>query len=286
LAQQDTGTNSPNSDEPKHRGGLRRAGWKVWATIGVAIVLAGVAGYYLIRQSDLSARLMRVDPDTIADDAELSRFAIASARPAYDRNCAACHGADLRGDHFRGAPNLTDDDWLYGEGRVAQIEHTILYGIRASNGKTLDYADMPGFGRPVPYKRYKIEPLEPGEIRDVIEFLMVKAGKPGDETAAARGAKIFGGDGQCFDCHSGDAKGDTAIGAPNLVDDVWLYGTGTRDDIFDTIAKGASGFCPPWFRQLDAVTIRALAVLINQASHVPPTRAASPSIGRSPGTAG
>jgi hypothetical protein len=41
---------------------------------------------------------------------------------------------------------------------------------------------MPGFGQPVPYKRYQISPLEPGEIRDVIEFPLVSGGKPGDRS--------------------------------------------------------------------------------------------------------
>jgi cbb3-type cytochrome c oxidase subunit III len=109
--------------------------------------------------------------------------------------------------------------------------------------------------------------LSPQDIGDVIEYLMVKAGKPGDRDGADRGARIFAERGQCFDCHSGDAQGDAAIGAPNLIDDIWLYGKGTREDLYDTIARGRSGVCPEWFQQLSAVTVRALAVSIYVASH-------------------
>src|SRR5205814_1341153 len=162
----------------------------------------------------------------------------------YDRHCAACHGDHLQGDRRKGVPDLTDDDWLYGDGRVAQIEHTILYGIRAGPAKSRNLADMPAFARPRPYQRYEIAPLEPGEIRDVIEFLVLAGGRPGDTRSAERGGKIFAGKGQCFDCHAADGRGDAAVGAPNLVDDIWLYGDGTRQDLYDIIARGSGGTCP------------------------------------------
>jgi cytochrome c oxidase cbb3-type subunit 3 len=230
-----------------------------------------------VAQAGLRARLMRADPGTIVQDAELRDFAIAYARPAYDQHCAACHGDRLQGDRRKGVPDLTDQDWLYGEGRVAQIEHTILYGIRSGNPKGWNLADMPAFAQPVPYARYQIAPLEPGDIRDVIEYLMVTASKPGDDAAAERGAKIFADKGQCFDCHSGDAQGDAAIGAPNLIDNIWLYGNGTREDIYDTVARGRSGICPAWFQQLSPVTIRALAVMIYVASHPGPAQGSAQS---------
>lgn len=47
------------------------------------------------------------------------------ARPVYDTNCASCHGADMRGDRTQGAPNLTDEEWLYG-GDVAAIRRSIV----------------------------------------------------------------------------------------------------------------------------------------------------------------
>lgn len=37
----------------------------------------------------------------------------ALAKPLYLQNCAACHGADGTGNQLLGAPNLTDNVWLY-----------------------------------------------------------------------------------------------------------------------------------------------------------------------------
>jgi cytochrome c oxidase cbb3-type subunit 3 len=41
--------------------------------------------------------------------------------------CAACHGPDAKGNKTLGAPNLTDDTWLYG-GSLATIKETIRAG--------------------------------------------------------------------------------------------------------------------------------------------------------------
>ena len=41
--------------------------------------------------------------------------------------CAACHGAEGKGNKALGAPNLTDDVWLYGSSE-ATIVHSILNG--------------------------------------------------------------------------------------------------------------------------------------------------------------
>ena len=257
----------------------RRVGWKTAAGLAAAAFVIAVGAVHFVREANLRARLMRADPDTIAGITELRDFAVAIGQPAYDRHCAVCHGARMQGDRNRGAPNLADSDWLYGEGRAAQIENIILHGIRSGDPKGWNQADMPAFAEPVPYKRTRIAPLEPKEISDVVEFLLLKAGKPGDAAAAARGSDIFNARGQCFDCHAADAKGDAAIGAPNLIDDIWLIGDGSREDIFGVVAHGSSGFCPAWAGQLDAATVRSLAVLVYLASHSESSRAASPAAG-------
>jgi cytochrome c oxidase cbb3-type subunit 3 len=273
---------------PRGRFGRLRArlGWRFWSGLGLAIIVVAGGTTYLAGQAAIRARLMRADPDAVMQNAELARFALAYARPAYDEHCASCHGDHLQGNRRDGVPDLTHPAWLYGEGRVAQIERTILYGIRAGNPRGWNLADMPAFAKAEPYKRYKIPSLDPGEIRDVIEFMLVTGGKPGDRPAAERGAKIFAAKGQCFDCHSADAQGDAAIGAPNLIDDVWLYGNGSREDIYDSIARGRGGICPAWVKELSPVTVRALAVLVYAVSHKEPPQTAIGSNGPAAGTGG
>jgi cytochrome c oxidase cbb3-type subunit 3 len=266
--------------------GRRRLGWRFWGPLAVALLLVAGGTFYWSQQAAKQAALMRTDPDAIVENAELTRFAVAYAQPVYDERCASCHGKEMQGDQRRGVPGLTGKKWLYGEGRVAQIEHTILHGIRSGDPKGWNLADMPGFAQKEPYRRYRVEPLEPGEIRDVIEFLLVTGGKGGDKEAAARGQKIYADKGQCFDCHSADVQGDSAIGAPNLIDGLWLYGTGTREDIYDTVARGRGGICPPWSQELDAATIRALAVLVYTASHKAAPKAAATSPAPAAGTEG
>jgi cytochrome c oxidase cbb3-type subunit 3 len=43
--------------------------------------------------------------------------AVKRAAPLFADNCAACHGAQGKGDRQFGAPNLTDNEWLYGSAR-------------------------------------------------------------------------------------------------------------------------------------------------------------------------
>jgi cytochrome c oxidase cbb3-type subunit 3 len=60
-----------------------------------------------------------------ADDAKVARGA-----ELFKTNCAACHGADGKGNIALGAPNLTDKTWLYG-GSEATIIETLTKGRMA-----------------------------------------------------------------------------------------------------------------------------------------------------------
>ena len=46
----------------------------------------------------------------------------ARGEPIFKSNCAACHGADGKGNQALGAPNLTDRIWLHGSGEYAIAE--------------------------------------------------------------------------------------------------------------------------------------------------------------------
>lgn len=53
------------------------------------------------------------------------------AMQQFSISCAACHGADARGNVLVGAPNLTDAIWLHG-GRREDIRQGILFGRRGN----------------------------------------------------------------------------------------------------------------------------------------------------------
>jgi len=213
-------------------------------------------------------RLLRTDPDALPANSALLRFAVSRGQPLFMVHCAMCHGASGTGDPAKGVPDLTDADWLYGSGRVADIEQIVEYGIRSRNSRGWNLAIMPAYARPLPNPADKnIRPLSPGEISDLIEFLFRQQGRAADAAAVSRGAVLFTTDAGCFDCHSVDAKGDSAIGAPNLTDAITLYGDGSRDALFLSIAYGRQGVCPAWIKKLGAAGIREIAVYVYSISH-------------------
>lgn len=57
------------------------------------------------------------------DDAALA----AKGAPLFATTCAACHGAEGKGNPVMGAPNLTDHIWLYG-GTEKEVMETIRHG--------------------------------------------------------------------------------------------------------------------------------------------------------------
>ncbi len=234
--------------------------------VGIAALIAVLGiGIWAAQRNVIRSRLMIGNPDGISGDRDLERYALSAGRRGFAAHCASCHGRHLEGDRRLGIPNLADGDWLYGTGRVSEIERIILYGIRSGHPKAWNLASMPAYATPNPYKASKIEPLTPRDVNDVAAYLYAFRHEPPDPDAAARGAKVFSKAGQCFDCHGSDAKGDPAIGAPDLTDAIWLYGDGSLPSITLSIAYGRAGACPPWIDRLAPATIRAIAVYVHSA---------------------
>ncbi|MGO9993782.1 MAG: c-type cytochrome [Steroidobacteraceae bacterium] len=243
----------------------RRASTRLTINLLVASLVCATAGIAWSWQHEhtIRSRLLTIVPDKIPLDGELYRQAIARGRPAFARHCASCHSEDGRPDTVRGVPDLRDHDWLYGSGRIDEIERVVLYGIRAGNSKGKNLASMPAFATPNPYRLYRIEPLTPQEIDDVTEYLYsLQHRNNADPARVARGKQVFEGQsrGLCWDCHGGHAEGDASIGAPRLDDPIWLYGQGSRDTIRRSISYGRDGRCPAWIGKLEPATIVALAV--------------------------
>ncbi len=194
--------------------------------------------------------LLKADLDSIKSDPKLLRFATKGGEIAFRENCAACHGFDATGVQGKGYPNLVDDDWLWG-GTLEDILYTIRYGIRADHEETRSN-DMPAFG--------KDGILDEKQIRDVAGYVLSLSGKSVPGADLAKGKEIFAEN--CAACHGEDAKGLKEMGAPNLTDDIWLYG-GDVDTVIETITNSRRGVMPSWEGRLSPATIKALAVYIH-----------------------
>lgn len=226
----------------------------------IAALLLAVTILHRVQTSQLEARLVRAQPEEVAHDAEFRHFAQSVGPAVYGKRCATCHGANFQGDRSRGAPNLADNVWLYGQGSVSDIETTILYGIRSGHPKAHNLIDMPALGR--------TGQLTPQDIRDVVEFVLKLSGQPHDATAVERGRAIFTGAGVCYDCHGVDGRGIPDYGTPALTgqDGAWMYG-GDRDTLYKTVFDGRHGLCPAWIGKLSFVQIRALSLFLYEKSH-------------------
>lgn len=155
----------------------------------------------------------------------------------FANNCAICHGSDGGGNP--GFPSLTDNDWLYG-GTPKNILETITYGRTAS---------MPAWGGVI------------GEVgvANVAEYVLKIAGREHDATKAAAGEKLYATN--CVVCHGADGKGNHIVGAPNLTDNIWLYG-GEPRTIRQTLRAGRNGIMPAQKDVLKADKIHLLAAYV------------------------
>ncbi len=188
------------------------------------------------------------DLAAINADPELLNFALAGGEAAFGDNCAPCHGRGAQGAF--GYPNLRDDSWLWA-GSLDDIHQTIQHGIRADDSNTRN-SQMPAFGR--------MGLLNPTQVNDVAEYVFSLSGRADDNAAAERGAKIFADN--CSPCHGKDGKGNQALGAPNLTDELWLYG-GDKATIAETIINARNGVMPAWAGRLDPETIKELAIYVH-----------------------
>jgi cytochrome c oxidase cbb3-type subunit 3 len=133
--------------------------------------------------------------------------------------CSQCHGSDARG--ARGFPNLADNDWLWG-GEPQTILTSILEGRTGV---------MPPMGAAVG---------GPEGVKEVAHYVLSLSGSTHDAKLAEAGKAKFAA---CAACHGPEAKGNPALGAPNLTDKVWLHG-GSLAAISEQIDKGRSNLMP------------------------------------------
>ena len=165
------------------------------------------------------------------------------------QNCAVCHGSNAGG--ATGYPNLTDNDWLYG-GEAENILTTLHHGRIGGMPAWRDDIGEDGVRAAAEYV-LSLSP-EHGNVRgrnyDNGEL---------NRTLVAQGGAIF--QQKCSLCHGQDAKGMHSAGAPNLTDNIWLYG-GDRETVRNTIRHGRAGVMPQWESKLGNERIMLLAAYI------------------------
>ena len=140
--------------------------------------------------------------------------------------------------------------WLWG-GSLDAIHQTISYGIRADHPDTRN-SQMPAFGT--------LGMLQPPQVNDVAEHVLSLSGNAEDQEAAERGAAMFATN--CAACHGAGGTGNRELGAPNLADELWLYG-GDKASIVETITNSRSGMMPAWNERLDPATVKELAIYVH-----------------------
>ncbi len=144
----------------------------------------------------------------------------------FIQNCAQCHGSDARGT--TGFPNLADKDWLYG-GSAQAIKASIMNGRQAAGMMAWEGA----LG---------------GEqaVTEVAAYVISLSGRSVNPELAKAGKAKFA---MCAGCHGPQGQGSLALGmpmgAPNLTDNIWLYG-GSQRAIEESIRNGRAGVMPAW----------------------------------------
>ena len=183
-------------------------------------------------------------------DAELvvNTKALSIGKSLFANYCSQCHGSLGRG--AASFPNLTDDDWLYG-GTLSAITVSISQG---RNGV------MPALGATF---------ANDAEIDEMVSY--VRTMSTGQDTASPAHPKYVA---LCGVCHGADGAGLTALGAPALNDDIWLYGS-SPDAVRHSIVAGRQGQMPAHDRLLGPDRARLLAAYVYSLSRTSESRTAS-----------
>lgn len=158
---------------------------------------------------------------TAVEDLAQDKKALKMGRRLFANNCAQCHGADAKGAY--GIPNLTDSEWLYGASAEA-IKTSIAQGRSAM---------MPAWGSVL-----KVE-----QVTELANTIV----KTQNLSSKAEKVKLLSGhetyQTYCASCHGKDGIGMQTVGAPSLIDDVWLYGK-TPEMVEQSIFDGRAGKMP------------------------------------------
>ncbi len=197
-----------------------------------------------VARSEFAEAIATLPIEEILADDSLRTFAISAGSAAFKVNCVQCHGSGAEG--FPGYPNLNDDEWLWG-GTPEDIRATIAHGIRFAGDDDTRISEMPAFA----------DILGRQEINDVVQHVLALSG---DGDLAGPGAEIYAD--QCAACHGDTGKGDPMLGAPDLTDAIWLYGSSPAE-IARQVRQPRHGVMPAWQARLGERAVKELAVYVH-----------------------
>jgi cytochrome c oxidase cbb3-type subunit III len=183
------------------------------------------------------AELAALSEDELHD----SRQAQQVGRRLFINHCSTCHGVNARGAF--GFPDLTDGNWAWGAGF-----DNVVTAIRRGR-----VAAMP------PWQAA----LGDRGVSDVTQFVLQLAGRDHDAGAAARGEASYRM--YCVACHGPEGKGNPMLGAADLTNDIWLYGS-TAEHIAHTVRHGRNGNMPAFDDVLSEAQIHVLAGYVTSLS--------------------
>ena len=200
-------------------------------------------------ESEMQAAASRYEPIyekfAAMDFEELAKNAdaIKLGKSLYASYCTTCHGSDARG--ATGYPNLTDDDWLWGNSEAA-LTATL------KNGRN---AVMP-----------VLAPALGGDqgVDNMVKYVQSLSGIVEADANALSAKPMFLA--LCSACHTAEGTGNPIFGAPNLTDDIWLYGS-SDDAIRTTIVEGRNGLMPAHGELLGENRTKILAAYIYSLSN-------------------
>lgn len=159
-----------------------------------------------------------------------------AGKTLFQDNCSACHGMQGEGHTAVGAPALRDVVWLYGSS-----EEAILHSINEGRAGFMPGWQQFGYGR----------------IKNLSHYVRSLSGLAHGSAEAKVGAIDFAEN--CVACHGIDGKGNQSMGAPDLTDNDWLYGSELHD-IEVSIEQGRKGVMPGWKERLSAEQIKMMMV--------------------------
>ncbi|WP_018182788.1 cytochrome-c oxidase, cbb3-type subunit III [Kaistia granuli] len=214
-------------------------------------VVASAVSDATLERAAWTDKVASMDFPAIQADEGLMRSVRETGRTLFADNCAVCHGVDAKGGP--GFPDLTAKAWLWG-GSPEQITQTIEFGINSGHPDTR-VSQMMAFGRD--------GVLDRKQINDVVAYVRSLSGAEaatGDNAGRIEaGREVFAAN--CVACHGDTGKGNVEVGAPDLTDAKWIYGSDTQS-VFNTVYGGRQGHMPHWKDRLTPIDVKVLALYV------------------------